>query len=176
MAGLGIGAAGVAGYLGWRKWRGSDEEVIAGGQVEPTYEGKLAGHFPAPRDTRFAYGRAETDRVEAARYTNFYEFSSFKSSWRYVDSFEPYPWTIKVTGLCRNEIQLDLADFHQAYASMTILEITINPFLRWAWLPVGRSMSPGWMEEIRKYTDPERLHFTLRGLRIGVPRLGRISK
>lgn len=120
MAGLGIGAAGAAGYLGWRKWRGSDEEVIAGGQVEPTYEGKLAGHYPAPRDTRFAYGRAETDRVEAARYTNFYEFSSFKNSWRYVDSFEPYPWTIKVTGLCRREIRLDLPDFQRAYADALV--------------------------------------------------------
>lgn len=125
-AGLGLGTAGLAGYLGWRKWRGSDEEVIAGGQVEPTqveektYEGRLAEHFPAPRDSRFAYGRAETDRVEAARYTNFYEFSNFKNSWRYVDSFEPYPWTVKVTGLCRNEIRMDLADFHQAYADALV--------------------------------------------------------
>ncbi len=115
-AGLGLGAAGVAGYLGWRKWRGSDEEVIAGGQVEATYGGRLAEFFPAKRDTRFAYGRAETDPAEAARYTNFYEFSSYKDNWRRVDLFEPYPWTVNVTGLCRNEIRMDLAEFHAAYA------------------------------------------------------------
>jgi sulfoxide reductase catalytic subunit YedY len=115
-AGLGIGAASVAGYLGWQKWRGSDEEVIAGGQVEATYERRLAENFPARRDTRFTYGRAETDHVEAARFTNFYEFSSSKDNWRRVASFEPYPWTIKVTGLCRNQIRMDLAEFHKSYA------------------------------------------------------------
>ena len=119
-AALGIGAASVAGYLGWRTWRGSDEDVIAAGQVEPAYERRLARHFPAPRDTRFTYGRAETDKVEAARYTNFYEFSSFKDNWRRVDSFEPYPWTLQVTGLCRNEIRMDLAEFHKSYADALV--------------------------------------------------------
>jgi sulfoxide reductase catalytic subunit YedY len=119
-AGLGIGAASVVGYLGWRKWRGSDEAVIAGGQVEATYEQMLAGSFPARLDPRFVYGRAETDKFEAARYTNFYEFSSFKDNWRRVDAFEPYPWTIKVTGLCRNEIRMDLAEFHKSYADVLV--------------------------------------------------------
>ena len=119
-AGLAIGAAGAAGYFAWRNWQGTDEQVIAGGQVEPTYEGRLGKHFPAPRDTRFSYGRPETDRAEAARYTNFYEFSSFKNSWRYVDSFEPYPWTLTVSGLCRREIRMDLADFQTAYADALV--------------------------------------------------------
>jgi len=119
-AGLGIGAAGVAGYFAWRQWRGSDEEVIAGGQVEPTYEGQMAGHFPATRDTRFTYGRDETDRAAAARYTNFYEFSGQKDNWRYVDPFEPYPWTVTVAGLCRQEIRMDLIDFHKAYSDVLV--------------------------------------------------------
>ena len=113
-AGVGVGA-GVAGYLGWNAWRGSDEAVIAGGQVEPPPTSEQKVYFPAPRDSRFTYGRAETDRHEAARYTNFYEFSSFKSSWRFVDAFQPLPWTIKVAGLCRNPMQWDIDDFHAAY-------------------------------------------------------------
>jgi len=119
-AGLGLGLAGLGGYLGWRKWRGSDEEVLAGGQAEPSYEAKLAEYFPAPRDGRFTYGRAETDRAEAARFTNFFEFSTTKATWRFIDPFEPYPWTLVVTGLCRQEIRLDLADFHRAYADALV--------------------------------------------------------
>jgi sulfoxide reductase catalytic subunit YedY len=129
-AGLLIGAGALAGggYAGWRVYRGSDEDVIKSGQVTKTptvsnakvpeedYETRLERNFPATLDGGFEYGREETDRAEAARYTNFYEFSSLKSSWRYVDDFQPYPWTIEVAGLCRNPMKLDLNDFHQQYA------------------------------------------------------------
>jgi len=119
-AGLGVGAASVAGYFGWKQWRGSDEAVLAGGQVETAHTRELASHFPARRDTRFSYGRTETDRTDAARFTNFYEFSSLKSSWRFVDPFEPYPWTIQVGGLCRNALRLDLDAFHNSYADALV--------------------------------------------------------
>jgi len=137
---VGAGVIGGSGYLGWKAYRGSDEDVLEGGRVtakepaaqksslenatteetaeemnELTYAERLLSHFPAKRDERFKYGRAETDRAEAARYTNFYEFSTRKDSWRYVENFQPYPWEIQVDGLCRNEMKIDIADFHKIY-------------------------------------------------------------
>ena len=43
--------------------------------------------------------RPLTPEGAAARYCNFYEFSSFKSVWRNVERFQPLPWTLEVTGL-----------------------------------------------------------------------------
>lgn len=134
-AGAGLLAAG--GYAARQVYLGSDEDVIEGGRVvsaEPTtkqtsgeespskepelsYEDRLLTHYPAERDGRFEYDRDETDRVEAARYTNFYEFSPFKDSWRHVEDFVPYPWEIEIDGLCRNQMKLDLNDFQQTYAA-----------------------------------------------------------
>jgi sulfoxide reductase catalytic subunit YedY len=136
-AGAGVLAGG--GYLGWRSYRGSDEEVIESGRValpkqakaapkeklpeapdDGTYEDQLLAAFPAERDARFEYGRDETDRAAAARYTNFYEFSSYKYTWRYVDDFDPYPWEITIDGLCRNPMKLDVADFQKQYADFMV--------------------------------------------------------
>ena len=107
----GLAAAGgglsVAGYAAWRRFRGSDEQVLAGGVPEGSE--RLGRRFyPAPLDTRFEYGRNETLEIEAARYTNFYEFSSFKWSWRLVDGFKSDPWTVTIDGLCRNPRKLDI--------------------------------------------------------------------
>ena len=126
ISGLAAGTATLAagGYAGWRFWLGSDEEVIASGQVaervdqsaDPSEERKpIRSYYPAERDERFEYGRDETDRVQAARYTNFYEFSSTKQVFRFINKFEPEPWQFKVSGLCRNEITLDIEDFYYQY-------------------------------------------------------------
>jgi sulfoxide reductase catalytic subunit YedY len=113
-AGAGIVAAG--GYGGWRWFRGSDQEVIERGAPQAADEQKFAKFFPAARDKRFEYGRAETIESDAARYTNFYEFSRFKWSWRLVDGFSTDPWSITVDGLCREPIQLDVGEFLARYA------------------------------------------------------------
>lgn len=105
-----------AGYWGWKQWQGSDRAVLRQSDSPSDVARELADHFPAPRDARFEYGRAETERAEAARYTNFYEFSRFKWCWRHVDAFQPLPWTLVVDGLCRQPLQLDLDDFHRRYA------------------------------------------------------------
>src|SRR5687768_15456505 len=87
LSGLGIGAGlvGTSGYLGWKEWRGSDQEVSSTNAESADWESRLVRFYPAPREERFTYGRNETDRAVAARYTNFYEFSSYKSTWRFVD-------------------------------------------------------------------------------------------
>ena len=109
---LGIGAAAGLGYLGWKRFQGTDAQVIAGGTPDGP---PLKGLYPAPRDERFAYCRAETAEAAAARYTNFYEFSSFKWSWRLVDTFKSDPWTVTIDGLCRNPVKLDLDDLLRRY-------------------------------------------------------------
>lgn len=113
-AGAGMVAAG--GYLGWRWFRGSDQEVIERGAPLPQANEKLARFFPVQRDARFDYGRAETLESDAARYTNFYEFSRFKWSWRLVDGFQTDPWKITVDGLCRRPFKLDIDQFLSRYA------------------------------------------------------------
>lgn len=91
------------------------EEVESAGQVEPLPLTQ-AELYPARRDDRFEYGRAETDRFEAARYTNFYEFASSKDCYKYVGPFEPQPWSVEVTGLCAKPRKFDLDDVYAAFA------------------------------------------------------------
>ena len=107
-AGLGSGliaASAAAGYFAWRRWRGSDAAVMAAGRVDESMPAMLA---QAPRDKRFRYGRPETPEPAAARYTNFYEFSVFKWTWKYVGSFRPRPWQLTIGGLCRQPMRLDI--------------------------------------------------------------------
>lgn len=66
--------------------------------------------YPAPPNGAFEYGREETAREEAARFTNFYEFTSSKAVYQHVDKFEPTPWKVEVTGLCAKPGTFDLDD------------------------------------------------------------------
>jgi sulfoxide reductase catalytic subunit YedY len=111
-------AAGVAagGYGLWNAGSpGSDDEVLAAGRWSPEAEQQYAAYYPAPRDPRLSYGRDETPPADAARYTNFYEFSRFKWCWKYVGGFRPEAWTITVDGLCRQPLALDLDGFHRRF-------------------------------------------------------------
>ena len=140
--GLGIGFVTLAGYTGWKRLQGSDEEVLAHGRVGMRRRYEAADEAPgdstnplvndssdgpssrsstvsarARRDRRFEYGRPETERTAAARHTNFYEFSRYKSVWRNVDDFRPEPWTIVVDGLCRHPLRLDVDELLKRFAS-----------------------------------------------------------
>ncbi len=117
---LGIGTAGGLGWGAWRIFRGTDEQVLARGVPDRLSDAELSSMYPAPRNARFSYGREETLEAAAARYTNFYEFSSFKFSWRLVDGFKTDPWTVTVEGLCRNPLKLDFGDVLRRYRSHLI--------------------------------------------------------
>ncbi|MBX7167054.1 MAG: protein-methionine-sulfoxide reductase catalytic subunit MsrP [Pirellulales bacterium] len=112
----GIAATGAAGYAGWQWWRGDPADILARGAPTPAAPGKAPVAYPLRRDERFAYGRAETIEVEAARYTNFYEFSQFKSSWRLVEPFRTTPWELVIDGLCRTPRRMPIDDFLARYA------------------------------------------------------------
>ena len=93
-----MGAAGAAGAgIWWWKFRpGTDKEVL----YSNPYDAPAKDLYPAGRNPHFAeVDRALTEEPQAARWTNFYEFSSFKDIWRKVGDFQPVPWKIEVTGL-----------------------------------------------------------------------------
>ena len=57
--------------------------------------------LPATRNRAFTLDRPLTDQMEAASFTNFYEFSHSKEVWRSVERFLTRPWEIRITGLVK---------------------------------------------------------------------------
>lgn len=92
----------------------SPEEIESGGRVAPLPVTQSA-LYPAQRDPRFEYGRPETERIEAAKYTNFYEFTSGKDCYRFVEPFQPTPWSFEVTGLCAKPQTFTLDDVYAKF-------------------------------------------------------------
>lgn len=112
-AGLaGLALAGGAG-LWWYLREGSDEDVRAGGNVATP----AGGLYPAERNKQFSkLDRSLTDETAAARYCNFYEFSSGKQVWRYVDPFQVTPWKLEVAGLVARPRTFDLDDLMREFS------------------------------------------------------------
>jgi hypothetical protein len=95
--GLGTLALGAAGGAIWYHWfrPGTDDEVL---RSNP-FKAPGTDLYPAERNKHFAeVGGALTEEAECARWTNFYEFSYFKDTWRNVRDFQPVPWTVEVPG------------------------------------------------------------------------------
>jgi sulfoxide reductase catalytic subunit YedY len=55
----------------------------------------------AIRNHAFTLDRPLTEQLEAASFTNFYEFSHSKEVWRSVERFLTRPWEIRITGLVK---------------------------------------------------------------------------
>lgn len=81
--------------------------------IDDTAMEAYAKHFPIERNSKYRYGRPESDRIEAAKYANYYEFVTTKDAWRYVDKFEPLPWKLEVGGLCAKPKTFDLDDLYK---------------------------------------------------------------
>jgi sulfoxide reductase catalytic subunit YedY len=112
LAGGGITLATGAGLAWWAR-RGTENEVLNAGLTA----GNELKRFSAPRNPRFAkMDRPLTDEADAARYCNFYEFSSTKEVWRYVEPFQPLPWKLEVTGLVSRPTTFDLDDLLQQFS------------------------------------------------------------
>ena len=87
---LGLGAAGLllGGSLpGCGQHKPDEQKLKAAAQVDIPKAAQ--SHYPAKRNPVFEYGRDETDQQAAAIYTNFYEFSTSKQTYLYVDDFKP---------------------------------------------------------------------------------------
>jgi sulfoxide reductase catalytic subunit YedY len=108
----GLAAAGSGGGLWWAFRPGSDAEVTASTQDDPP----AADLYPARPQPRFRdAGRPLTAEAAAARYTNFYEFSSTKAVWYYVERFRAQPWKVEVTGLVAEPRTWDIDDLARAF-------------------------------------------------------------
>lgn len=64
--------------------------------------------LPARKNDRYPLDRPLTDRVEAAKYCNFYEFTSGKDVWRSVERFITHPWQVAVTGMVKKPRVFDI--------------------------------------------------------------------
>ncbi|BET57161.1 protein-methionine-sulfoxide reductase catalytic subunit MsrP [Geobacter sp. 60473] len=106
--------------------------------------------LPARPNTRYPLDRPLTDRQEAATYCNFYEFTSGKDVWRYVDQFITRPWQISVTGMVRNPKIFDVDELVRA---MPLEERTYRHRCVEAW-----AMAVPWtgfpLAELVKRADP----------------------
>lgn len=107
----GIAATGLASGCG----QPDPVEVDAAGEAPPLAD-EFARLYPAQRNLAFEYGRPETRREVAATYTNFYEFSTGKDSWRYVQDFRVSPWEFEVAGLCEKPRKFDLGDVYRSFS------------------------------------------------------------
>ncbi|HUJ75324.1 MAG TPA: protein-methionine-sulfoxide reductase catalytic subunit MsrP, partial [bacterium] len=104
MRGLGLatalGAAGAAGLLHAPAARADEmEDEIA--------------HLPALQakpNPEFALDLPPTPEVIAAKYNNFYEFTSDKDVWKFVSGFHPRPWQLEVGGLVAKKRTFDVDD------------------------------------------------------------------
>jgi sulfoxide reductase catalytic subunit YedY len=114
LKGLGLGGLGLGAGAGLWWWadRGTDDEVVAAGR----FEAPGADLYPAVENARFAeVDRPLTAEAEAARYCNFYEFSSGKQVWSKIGPFQPMPWTLEVAGLVAEPRTYDLDDLVRAF-------------------------------------------------------------
>lgn len=62
----------------------------------------------AQKNTTYTLDRPLTERKEAAKYTNFYEFSSGKQTWKFVEQFLIRPWQMAVTGMVKRPRVFDI--------------------------------------------------------------------
>ena len=91
-----MGIAGASTILGAGCAIAEDEFVV---EVPPS----LPGLYPAARNEKYTVTRELTREKVAARYNNFYEFTTNKGKvHELTDKFEVHPWQIEISGLWKN--------------------------------------------------------------------------
>ena len=70
--------------------------------------------YPALRNPAYTVPeRVISDRLISSSYNNFYEFinqGDLKKVWPLTEAYEPFPWTLEVTGHVEKKLKLDLSD------------------------------------------------------------------
>ena len=64
----------------------------------------------AERNAKYVIDGALTQEKPTATYNNFYEFSTNKDVWRFVDGYQTRPWSVEVSGLVKQPMTYDLDD------------------------------------------------------------------
>lgn len=116
LAALGYGGLAVVGRarLGASA---SPAEPGSRGLLDPAVGSRFAERFPAPRDPSFELGdRSPTPEQTAARYNNFYEFTTSKVDvWKLAQRYPLGDWQVEVGGLVSRERVLDLDFFFRRF-------------------------------------------------------------
>lgn len=115
ITGIGMSAAmiGVAGMPNEAQAQLSLPPVDKDPALKPGLKRKeVLDLFPAKRNEKFNFDDKLTDQRIAARYNNFYEFTTRKTAvWPMAqDKFTVDPWTIEVTGECAKPQKFDIDD------------------------------------------------------------------
>jgi sulfoxide reductase catalytic subunit YedY len=88
---------------------GSSLKDIDGATMSEAFTPRIAGLYPAKRNEKFTLDRPVTKEGVAARYNNFYEFTTAKDEvWKTVERFQTTPWKVEVTGLVDHPLSLDI--------------------------------------------------------------------
>ncbi|NJL29630.1 MAG: protein-methionine-sulfoxide reductase catalytic subunit MsrP [Thermoanaerobaculia bacterium] len=113
---LGLGTLSLA-LPGWARAAATPDttgsvNTATGPSVHPALGKLYADRFPAERNPAFTLGdRQLTPEIEAARYNNFYEFTTNKEKvWELAQGYAVAPWKIEVKGLVKQKRTLDLDD------------------------------------------------------------------
>jgi methionine sulfoxide reductase catalytic subunit len=94
LKGLGLGTIGATSLLASCSSKEEKQAEVKQGLNKAKLKNLIANKNP-----EFTLDRELTEEAIAATYNNFYEFSSGKEVWRFVDKFQTNPWTIEVSGL-----------------------------------------------------------------------------
>jgi len=108
---LGLGTLGLA-LPKWARARSTAEEEAPAALTRPALGKSYAEKFPAERNTAHQLGpRPLTPEETAARYNNFYEFTTVKDQvWELAQGYSVEPWTVEIKGLVKKEKTLGLDD------------------------------------------------------------------
>lgn len=87
------------------------------GLLKPAVGGLYADRFPAARNAAYDLaGRSLTAEETAAKYNNFYEFTTDKDRvWKLAQGYPAAPWKVEVGGLVKTPRTLDLDDFFKRF-------------------------------------------------------------
>ena len=101
---MGIGAVGAAGLI-------YGVSSLAGGNEELQKRAAALKRLNARRNGAYPVTRPITDEIVAAKYNNFYEFSTNKEDvWELMRKFKTEPWKVEVSGLVEKPATFDVDD------------------------------------------------------------------
>ena len=86
----------------------SDDIAIPEGALN--LDDPSADLYPLQRNLRFRLERPETPERLAVTYNNFYEFGSSKNIWEKAQALPLRPWTVKITGLVEEPMEIGIDD------------------------------------------------------------------
>ena len=117
LATLGLGSLALGVGAGCSSADGAATVADRGRISSPALGGRFVDLFPAPRNEAYELGgRSLTPEASSAGHNNFYEFTTDKDRvWELAQGYNVDPWSIKVSGLVKQPVTLDLEDLFKRF-------------------------------------------------------------